>query len=63
MRNKNLLAAVLALGIWGLVSIAAAQQDDTSSDPNAPRRPRTLMDSLGDFGRSIFGPDKPAKRE
>jgi uncharacterized repeat protein (TIGR01451 family) len=62
MRNKNFLAAVLALGLWGLVSTAAAQQDDTSSDSDAPRR-RTLMDTLGDFGRSIFGPDKPVKKD
>jgi hypothetical protein len=60
MRHRNFLIAVLALGIAGLVSPVVAQQDgDSSQYQPAPQQNKTVLDKLGDLGRSIFGDDQP----
>jgi hypothetical protein len=57
MRTEKLLAAVLAVGIWGPASVGLAQQADAGPDSQQQQPPqqKTLLGRLNDFGRSLFG--------
>ncbi len=62
MRKAKLLAAVLAVGIWGLASGGLAQQEAPATDSQQqPPQDKTVLERLNDFGHSIFG--QPANNQ
>jgi uncharacterized repeat protein (TIGR01451 family) len=67
MPVKKLIAVVAFIGILGVVGTAFAQDDggtsDTSTKSEKSTKPKTLLDRLDAFGKSIFGDIVPAKKK